>query len=59
MNFLIGEMKNQVYQEKYGNGKEITALYFGTREDNILVWKKGTDLPSASDQVEAEFDVNR
>ncbi|MNH91189.1 hypothetical protein D3C73_437400 [compost metagenome] len=55
----IGEMENHIYQTKYGEGKEIKALYYGSRKDNILVWKKGMELPPASAKVEAEFDENR
>jgi hypothetical protein len=44
-----------VYKEKYGDDAEIKALYFRTSEKDILIWKKGMDLPAASDEVEAEF----
>ncbi|GAA3411199.1 anti-sigma factor family protein [Paenibacillus hodogayensis] len=39
-------------QEPMG-GKDITALYFGTRKNAVLVWKKGMSLPAASEKVEA------
>ena len=38
-----------------GYGREIKALYYGTPEDNILIWKKGMDLPKASEEVENMF----
>lgn len=44
-----------VYKEKYGEDAEIEALYIRTSEEDILIWKKGMDLPAASDEVEAEF----
>ena len=58
MYYLFDEAENNAYQEKYGNGAEITALYFGTREGKILIWEKGMDLPVASDKVEALFGGN-
>lgn len=40
-------------QERYNSKTEIKALYFGTPEDHILIWKKGMALPAASPEVEA------
>ena len=37
------------------DGKEIKALYYGTPEDNILIWKKGMNLPKASEEIENMF----
>ncbi|MFJ7954562.1 anti-sigma factor family protein [Lysinibacillus sp. NPDC096418] len=37
------------------NGTTIKALYYGTPEDNILVWKEGMDLPQASEEIENMF----
>lgn len=37
-------------------GAEIKALYYGTPKDNILIWKKGMDLPKASEEIEKMFD---
>lgn len=36
-------------------GTEIKALYYGTPEDKILIWKKGMNLPKASEEVENMF----
>jgi hypothetical protein len=58
MYYTLSDFEKHVYREKQGNDKEITALYFGTRTDNILVWKKGMDLPAASEKVEALLDGN-
>jgi Putative zinc-finger len=33
----------------------IQAVYWGSPEDNILIWQKGTPLPAASESVEAGF----
>jgi len=35
---------------------EIKAVYYGSPKDAILVWKKGMDLPPASEAIEAQFD---
>ncbi|TMV49520.1 zf-HC2 domain-containing protein [Paenibacillus mesophilus] len=58
MYYTFADFEKHVYQEKHGDDREITALYFGTRKDNILIWKKGMDLPAASDKVEAYFRGN-
>ncbi|MFL0584877.1 zf-HC2 domain-containing protein [Solibacillus silvestris] len=42
-------------QEMNRDGTEIKALYYGTPEDNILIWKKGMDLPKASEEIEKMF----
>jgi len=42
-------------QEMNRDGAEIKALYYGTPEDNILIWKKGMDLPKASEEIENMF----
>ncbi|WP_066638582.1 zf-HC2 domain-containing protein [Desulfolucanica intricata] len=42
-------------QEKNHDGAEIKALYYGTPKDKILIWKKGMDLPKASDEIEEMF----
>lgn len=49
------EHESHVYKEKYGDDAEIEALYFRTSGEDVLIWKKGMDLPAASDEVEAEF----
>jgi hypothetical protein len=54
--YLFGEVQQSVYKDKYGEDAEIKALYFGTQEDNILVWEEGMDLPKASEEIEKMFD---
>ncbi len=44
---------------KNHNGTQINALYFGTENDKILIWKKGMDLPNASGQIEKMLAINR
>jgi hypothetical protein len=35
---------------------QIKAIYYGPKDDNpILIWKKGMQLPPATDTVEAQF----
>lgn len=46
------------HQELNNDSKEIKALYYGTPKNNILIWKKGMDLPSASNEVESQFIFN-
>ncbi|WP_153723337.1 zf-HC2 domain-containing protein [Sporosarcina cascadiensis] len=41
--------------EENNGGKKINALYYGTPEDNILIWKKGMNLPKASEEIENMF----
>ncbi|HDR7380532.1 MULTISPECIES: zf-HC2 domain-containing protein [Bacillus cereus group] len=44
-------------QEMNQDGSEIKALYLGTPKDNILIWKKGMDLPKAGEEIEKMFDL--
>ncbi|MUT65980.1 hypothetical protein GOM71_08560 [Paenibacillus sp. NEAU-GSW1] len=49
------EHESYYYKEKYGQSAEITAIYFRTSGKDILIWKKGMELPAASPQFEAQF----
>lgn len=51
----LGGVQNSAYHSKYGDDAEIKALYYGSIKDNILVWKKGMNLPEASGKVEEMF----
>lgn len=42
-------------QIRANQGVGIRAVYYGSPEKPILIWKKGTELPIASDTVEALF----
>lgn len=44
--------------EKSKGGGEIKALYYGTPKDNILIWKKGMDLPKANEKVESSIEFH-
>ncbi|MNW29012.1 hypothetical protein D3C74_58560 [compost metagenome] len=45
----------QIYKQRYGEDREITALYYGRPDDSVLVWEKGMKLPPASDKARAWF----
>ena len=49
----LNEVMKSAYQNKYGSGAEIKAFYYGTPKDRILIWKKGMNLPKASEKDEA------
>ncbi|MGF7047960.1 hypothetical protein J2T13_002466 [Paenibacillus sp. DS2015] len=53
--FDIGE--NNAYQINHGDSIEIQALYLGTPDDPILIWKKGIVLPAASEAIEHQLEV--
>ena len=36
-------------------GQKIKAIYFGTQKDRTLIWKKGMDLPDASEEAKERF----
>lgn len=42
-------------QIRANQGVGIRAVYYGSPEKPILIWKKGDELPTASDMVEAQF----
>lgn len=41
-------------QEEF-RAKEIKTIYYRTSKDDILIWKKGMDLPKASEEIEEMF----
>ncbi|WP_226672050.1 zf-HC2 domain-containing protein [Rossellomorea aquimaris] len=41
-------------QESF-RGQKIKAIYFGTPKDRTLIWKKGMDLPDASEEAKERF----
>lgn len=41
-----------------GTGAEIQAVYLGTPEDHILIWKRGMTLPPASEAAEDQLATN-
>lgn len=55
MYYTSGDFLQSVYRDKYGKDAEIKALYWGTPKHGILIWKKGMDLPKASEKLETFF----
>lgn len=53
----IGDGQEEFNLEDMPDGKEITALYYGSPDDAILIWKKGIPLPKASVELEKNFDM--
>lgn len=49
--FFPTKIEKNPIKGRYPNVKEIKALYYGTPKDNILIWKKGMDLPKTSKKV--------
>ncbi|MGM9950523.1 MAG: zf-HC2 domain-containing protein [Lysinibacillus sp.] len=41
-----------------GKGPDIKAIYYGSPDDAILVWKEGMELPEASPEVESQFNFD-
>jgi len=41
----IGDGHEEFNLENMSNGKEIKALYYGSPDDAVLIWKKGMQLP--------------
>lgn len=70
VNFEIGRMANSIHQFNPNtqfvfdlNNKhelkpqpKIKALYYGTKENNFLIWKEGMSLPGASTELEEYWD---
>lgn len=51
----LGRIQTEAYQAKYGQDAKITSLYLGTKDDPILIWEEGMELPEATEQVKAIF----
>lgn len=52
---VIDLAEKNAYQKTYGDGIEITSCYVGSKENGILIWKKGMNLPPASEEIEKIF----
>jgi Putative zinc-finger len=44
-----------VPSQEQSRGRKIKAIYFGTPKNKTLMWKKGMELPDASERVENRF----
>lgn len=55
--YYLTKLSNEEIKEKFAidykkeNGKEVKAIYLGTPNENILIWKKGIELPSLSEDM--------
>ncbi|MHB1153879.1 MAG: zf-HC2 domain-containing protein [Eubacteriales bacterium] len=56
--YVIDVAENNAYQQTYGDGIEITSCYIGPKDDGILIWEKGMELPLASEELEKAFMKN-
>ncbi len=52
---LIDIAEQNAWSEEHGDGTVTTAAFVGTDKDDVLLWKEGMQLPSASDGLEAFF----
>ncbi len=53
--FQVDIAENNAWQQDHGDGIVINSCYIGTQEDNILLWKEGIELPSASEELEIKL----
>jgi len=51
-------LANTYYATDLIDKGDAQAIYFGTPDDRILIWQKGTTLPAASAEVEAQFSTD-
>lgn len=49
--------ERNAYEESFGDGVKIKALYLGTPDDRVLIWEQGMDLPPASESVEKQLKI--
>lgn len=48
----FGDSHEEFNLEDMSDSNEITALYYGSPGDAVLIWKKGMELPKASEEIE-------
>ncbi len=46
------------YGQEKGIDVTITAVYYGSPDDCVLIWKKGMELPAASSEIENMFNYD-
>ncbi|MDO5399460.1 MAG: zf-HC2 domain-containing protein [Eubacteriales bacterium] len=49
---LLDVAEENAWQQHWGDGIEITAVYLGRPGNAVLVWEKGMELPPASQELE-------
>ncbi|PUB11130.1 zf-HC2 domain-containing protein [Paenisporosarcina sp. OV554] len=47
-----------IKEQEIFRGEEIKTINYGTPKEKILIWKKGMELPKASEEIENMFDFN-
>ena len=53
--FLNDLAEHNEWNAVHGDGKIATEIYIGTKQDRILLWKEGMELPAAPAEIEAEY----
>lgn len=56
--YIVDITENNAYQQTYGDGIKITSCYMGPKDDGILIWKEGMELPAASEELEKVVSEN-
>lgn len=49
---IIDIEENNAYEQNYGDGIIINSCYIGPKDNGILIWKNGMELPKASEDLE-------
>lgn len=50
--YMVDIAENNAYQKNYGEGIVITSCYMGPKDNGILIWEDGMELPVASKELE-------
>jgi len=50
--YMVDIAENNAYQQNHGEGIVITSCYMGPKDNGILIWEHGMELPAASEELE-------
>lgn len=50
--YMVDIAENNAYQQTYGEGIVMTSCYIGPKDNGILIWEDGMELPAASEELE-------
>lgn len=53
--YCLDVAEHNIWNERYGDGEAITAVYLGKGENAVLLWEEGMELPAASAEQEAKW----
>lgn len=53
--YCLDVAEHNTWNERYGDGEAITAVYLGKGENAVLLWEEGMELPAASAEQEAKW----